>query len=63
LNVGGGLPPTISVPIRSQSGAKASFLIQLWRSGVNGVPGATIGLGADNQKNSPSLTFTVGTKK
>src|SRR5439155_7293383 len=37
--------PVMSVPMRSQSGASASLRIQLCRSGANGMPGATIGLG------------------
>ena len=49
LNVGAGLPPTMSVPMRSQSGASVAFRIQLWRSGKNGVPGGTIGFGAESQ--------------
>src|SRR5690348_1599680 len=55
LNVGAGVPPTMSVPIRSQSGSKLEFRIQLCKSGVNGVP-VVIGFGADNQRNSPPVT-------
>ncbi len=33
----------MSVPTRSQSGCKSSLRIQVWRSGLNGVPGGTIG--------------------
>src|SRR6202023_784523 len=46
-----------SVPIRSQSGASVpgpSFRIQLCRSGANGVPGDTIGFGADSQRKLPA---------
>src|SRR5262245_27371914 len=55
LNVGNGSPPTMSWPIRSQSGARSSFRIQDWRSvtpGGNG-DGGPIGLGAESQKKSP----------
>src|SRR5262249_27681666 len=44
------VPPTISVPMRSQSGSRSALRIQLCRSGRNGVPGATIGLDPDSQK-------------
>src|SRR6266571_8495427 len=44
----------MSVPMRSQSGAKASLRIQLCRSGMNGVPGATIGLGAESHRRRPT---------
>lgn len=55
LNVGAGSPPTMSVPTRSQSGARSSFRIHVCRSGLKGVPVAPIGLAADNQRNSPSV--------
>ena len=42
--------PTMSVPTRSQSGSRAAFRIHSCRSGENGVPGATIGRGADSQR-------------
>src|SRR5436309_278529 len=48
LKVGAGLPPTMSVPTRNQSGSRAAFRIHACRSGLNGVP-ATIGFGADSQ--------------
>src|SRR4051794_5765972 len=48
--------PMISVPTRSQSGSRSLLRIQVWRSGKNGVPGATIGLGADNQRKSPVVS-------
>lgn len=51
-NVGAGWPPTMSVPIRSQSGAKNWSRVQACKSvfpGGNGVPGGTIGLGAESQ--------------
>src|SRR5436305_15043294 len=53
LNVGGVVPPMMSVPTRSQSGSRPGFRIQACKSPVNGVPGATTGLGADNQKKFP----------
>jgi hypothetical protein len=37
----------MSVPMRNQSGAKSALRIQACRSPVNGVPGDTIGRGAD----------------
>lgn len=45
-------PPMTSAPIRSQSGAKAELRIQACRFPMNGVPGATIGLGADRCENA-----------
>src|SRR5262249_36779760 len=42
--------PTMSVPTSRQSGCSCAFLIHSWRSGLKGVPGATIGLGADSQR-------------
>src|SRR5262249_19698104 len=63
LKVGGVVPPTMSVPIRSQSGSRLASRVQLCRSGVKGVPGATIGLGADSQKKLPVLSRTWGMKK
>src|SRR5262249_28434565 len=47
LNV---VPPTMSAPIRSQSGSRFALRIQLCRSGINGVPGNTMGLGAESQR-------------
>ena len=62
LKVGAGVPPTMSVPTRSQSGARLlgeiSSRVHSCRSvnpGGNGVPGATIGLGADSHKKSPPV--------
>ena len=58
--------PTMSVPTRSQSGSRFSFRIQLCRSvnpAGNGVPGGTMGRGADSQKKSPLVSSTCGTKK
>src|SRR5262245_60392548 len=67
LKVGGGAPPTMSVPMRSQSGASGgSSRIQLCRAvepGGKGVPGGTIGLGAESQRNCPVERSTWGTKK
>lgn len=51
LNV---VPPTMSAPIRSQSGSRFALRIQLCRSGENGVPGATMGLGAESQRKLPA---------
>src|SRR6266851_10330314 len=51
LNVGGVVPPTMSVPTRSQSGSRFASRVQACRSGANGVPGGTIGLLPDSQKN------------
>ena len=56
----------MSVPIRSQSGERSPFRIQLCRSvkpGGNGVPGGTIGLGADSQRKFPLDNMTSGRKK
>jgi hypothetical protein len=55
LHVGVGLPTTISVPTRSQPGARSSLRIHAWTSvepAGNGVAGGTIGLGAESQKKS-----------
>ena len=49
--------------ILSQSGAKSSLRIQLCRSGTKGVPGATIGFGAESQRKSPLFSPTSGRKK
>ena len=49
LKAGGVAPPTMSVPIRSQSGARLASRIQLSRSAEKGVPGLVIGLGAESQ--------------
>ena len=46
----------MSAPTRSQSGARSSLRIHSWRSvkpAGKGVPGGTIGLGAESQKKSP----------
>ena len=63
LNVGGIAPPMMSVPIRSQSGAKSELRIQACKSPTNGVPGDAIGLGADRYKKLPSLSRASGRKK
>ena len=65
LKVGAGLPPTMSVPIRSQSGSMPPSRVQLCRSGMNTVLGGTRGLVADNQRKLPSVpvSSTCGTKK
>lgn len=65
LNVGGVSPPTMSVPIRNQSGSSCALRIQLCRSGENGVPGDAIGFGADSQRKCllSSLNRICGTKK
>src|SRR5262249_14873638 len=52
LNWGAGPPPTMSVPTRSQSGSRPALRIHACRSVSpigNGVPGDTIGFGADSQ--------------
>jgi hypothetical protein len=59
-------PPTMSVPMRSQSGARFSSRVQACRSvnpEGNGVPGGAIGFGAESQKKLPSERSTCGTKK
>ena len=43
LNVGAGVPPTMSVPTLNESGSRFPLRTQAWRSGRNGVPGGTIG--------------------
>ena len=61
LNVGAGAPPTMSVPMRSQSGSRLALRIQACRSPVNcgGLLPA-----AESQKNvTPLLVRTWGTKK
>ena len=66
LKVGAGPPvgggPTMSVPTRSQSGAMpGSSRVQLCKSvkpGGNGVPGATMGFGAESQRKSPLASWT-----
>src|SRR5262249_31074317 len=63
LNVGGVVPPTMSVPMRSQSGSRLASRVQLCSSGAKGVRGATMGLGADDQKKGPVLGRPGGTKK
>src|SRR5262249_5562773 len=66
------VPPMMSVPMRSQSGAKpGSNRIQLCRSVApagNGVPGGAIGLGAESHRKlaaagALSESPTLGTKK
>jgi len=51
----------MSVPMRNQSGARASLRIQVCRSPVNS--GGAVGRGADNQRKSPRLAATSGRKK
>ncbi len=53
----------MSVPMRSQSGARLSFRIQVCKSGEKGVPGGTIGLGAESHRKSPLVNCTSGRKK
>src|SRR5436190_396406 len=57
--------PTMSVPTRSQSGSRSALRIQAWRSGMKGVPGGTIGFGAESQRKCRSgfVSWTCGTKK
>ena len=45
-----GLGPTMSAPMRSQSGSRFAFRIHDCRSGANTVLGGTRGLVADSQK-------------
>lgn len=50
LNVGGvsgGVAPMMSVPIRTQSGARRELRIHACKSHVNGAPGDAIGRAAD----------------
>ena len=56
LNVRTGLSAMMSVPMRSQSGVKSVLRIQDCKSPANGVPGATIGFGADRNRKSPPAT-------
>ena len=70
LNVGavvaGGMMPMMSVPIRSQSGFRFALRIHACKSVTpagNGVPGGTIGLGAERYRKSPPFTRTSGRKK
>src|SRR6266566_5525 len=57
-------PSTImSVPIRSQSGARFELRIQACRSPRKALPGGTIGLGADKYRKSAPVTKTSGRKK
>ena len=49
FNVGGVVPPTISVPTRSQFGSRPALRTHACKSGAKGVPGATIGRTDDNQ--------------
>ena len=63
VEVGALVRPTMSVPTRSQSGSSAASRVQLCRSvkaDGNGVPGATIGFGADSHKKSPSSQLDLG---
>ena len=56
----------MSVPTRSQSGARAELRIQVCKSVLpagKGVPGGTIGLGADSHRKFPSDSCTSGRKK
>lgn len=56
----------MSVPTRNQSGAKVVLRIQVCKSvvpGGKGVPGGTIGLGADSHRKFPSASCTSGRKK
>src|SRR5262249_32586530 len=62
LNVTTGVPAMMSVPMRNQSGAKSELRIQACKSPVNGVPGATIGFGADRYRKSAPATSTWGRK-
>ena len=62
LNVGGVVPPTMSVPMRDQSGSSAASRIQLCKS-VKPAGNEGFGRSPDSQKNSPPLTCTWGTKK
>src|SRR6185437_6486143 len=54
------VPPTMSAPTRSQSGARFSLRIQLCRSGLMGGGGV---LGAESHKKLPLLSATCGIKK
>src|SRR5512144_2779300 len=53
--------PTMSAPMRSQSGAKLSFRIQVCRSPTNS--GGAVGLGADSHRKFPLANSTSGRKK
>src|SRR5262249_19679742 len=61
LNVGGVVPPTTSLPTRSQSGARSSVRIQVCWSPGKSDPLA--GFSADSHRKLPLLSFTCGTKK
>src|SRR5881296_679834 len=63
LNVRAGVPSMMSVPIRSQSGAKSELRIQACKSPKNGVPGGTIGFGADRDRKLPPVTTMFRTEK
>jgi hypothetical protein len=68
LDVGGALPPTMPPPTRSQSGSKFMSRVHSRRSvkpAGKGVPGETIGRGAESHKHSPFTVVisTCGTKK
>src|SRR5690348_16545729 len=53
--------PTMSAPMRSQSGARFSFRIQLCRSPTKF--GGVVGFGAESHRKSPLLNSTSGRKK
>ena len=55
LNAGAGVPPTTSIPIRSQSGSRFSLRTQLCKSFVKG---GLVGLGAESQRKSPLVRST-----
>ena len=66
LKVGAGLPPTMSVPSRSQSGSILPSRVHAWRSGVKTVLGAASGLVAESHKKNglfSPVSSTWGTKK
>src|SRR5262249_40104551 len=63
LKVGGLVPPTMSVPTRIQSGSRNSSRVQACKSGTNGVPRGTIGLGADSQSKSTASVCTLRNKE
>src|SRR5579871_4812885 len=51
------VPPTMSVPMRSQSGSRLALRIQACRSG------GPAGPGAESQRKCPLASATCGTKK
>ena len=66
LKVGGVVPPTMSVPTRSQSGAMPPSLssrVHVCRSPVKGPVPPEIGFAADSHRKVPSANSTCGTKK